>query len=260
MSNRPFLLYLKDIIYAIKKMTKIEYINGAEFGRRLGVHRSAISAAVIKGTILKGEKSVDFPGKRINEKKGINPLDPINIKYAEALKTRREKDQAISLSKAVEKEQKNPQILKQILEAINGKDQNPTNIQENGEIRIAGSPNKLENYAPDAVKTYSESKSQQNDLIKVKTTKAQIELAQLMGILILRKDVEQFWGRVIGSLHTYIMPLDERLSEDVAAICEVTAPEIKLKVRELIKKEIVVAMAQVQNTGAEFSAILTSSS
>lgn len=242
-------------------MAKIEYINGAEFGRRLGVHRSAISAAVIKGTILKGEKSIDFPGKRINEKKGINPLDPVNIKYAEALKTRREKDQAISLSKAVEKEQKNPQILKQILEAINGKDQNPlTNIQEIEEIRIAGSLNKLENYAPDAVKTYSESKSQQNDLTKVKIAKAQIELAQLMGALVLRKDVERFWGRVIGSLHTYIMPLDERLSNDVAAICGVTTPEIVLQVREFIKKEIVAAMAQVQNTGAEFSAILTSSS
>lgn len=204
-------------------MKEQEFINGAEFGRRVGVKKAAVSRAISRGAVIR-------------QKQGINPQHPLNLAYAESIKKQKEKIETVSLENIIKKESSETKTENQLSES------------------------ELENYTLETKKAYSDSQNQKNDLIKVKTTKAQIELAQLMGILVLRKDVEHFWGRLIGSLHTYIMPLDERLSEDVTAICEVTAPEIKLKVRELIKKEIVTAMAQVQNTAGEFSANLTSSS
>jgi hypothetical protein len=200
-----------------------EFINGAEFGRRVGVKKAAISRAISRGAVIR-------------QKKGIDPLHPLNLQYAESIKKQKEKIQTVSLNNTIKKELSERKI----------EDQPPES--------------ELQNYTPEAKKSYSESTDQKNALLKAQTSKAQIELAKLMGVLVLRKDVELFWGRVIGSLHTYIMPLDERLSNDVSALCEVTKPEIVLQVKEIIKKEIVTAMAQVQNTASEFSAILTSSS
>lgn len=202
-----------------------EFIRGVEFARRLGVGEAAISRAIKRGAVIRQKQG-----------KGIDPLHPLNVAYAESVENQKEKIETVSLEKIIKKESSETKTENQLSES------------------------ELENYTLETKKAYSDSQNQKNDLLKAKTTKAQIELAQMMGVLVLRKDVEHFWGRVIGALHTYIMPLDERLSEDVTAICEVTAPEIKLKVRELIKKEIVTAMAQVQNTAGEFSANLTSSS
>ncbi len=206
-------------------MKDTEFIRGVEFARRLGVGEAAISRAIKRGAVIRQKQG-----------KGIDPLHPLNLAYAESVENQKEKIQAVSLNNIIKKESSETIV----------EDQPPKS--------------ELESYTPEVKKAHSESQNQKNDLNKVKISKAQIELAQLMGVLVLRKDVERFWGRIIGSLHTYIMPLDERLSNDVAAICGVTTPEIVLQVREFIKKEIVAAMAQVQNTGAEFSAILTSPS
>lgn len=199
-----------------------EFINGAEFGRRVGVKKSAISRAITRGAIIR-------------QKKGIDPQHPLNLKYAQSIKDNRDRIQAVSLDNAIKKEVSETTI----------EDQPPKS--------------ELKTYTPEERQAHSDSKNQKNELLRAQTTKAQIELAKLMGVLILREDVERFWGRVVGSLHTFIMPLDERLADDLAAICGVTDHEIVLEVREAIKKEVVMAMGQVQNTAAGFSAILTSS-
>lgn len=224
---------------------KIEYLNGVEFGRVAGVKKAAVSHAIKRGDVYK-EKG-----------KGINPQHPLNLAYAEANKERRERNKNISLSQTVSKELSNPDVLDKFLNALEVIKNPQINRDTAAGISQPESQNKISGYNPEDVRAHFDIKKHKNNTEQAKAAKAQIELAKMMGELILKKDVEWWWGKIVGSLHTYIMPLDDRLSNDVAAICGVTDHKIVLEVRDAIGNEIVKALAQIKDIAEKASAILT---
>jgi hypothetical protein len=220
-----------------QEVEAVEYVNGAEFGRLLDVGRSAISRAIKRGTIIK-------------EKEGINPEHPVNLAYAENLEARNEQNKSVSLSKAFGKEG-----MDQILELL--KTASPPTPEP--ETPQKTKPNELKNYNTEDVQGFFDVKGYKSDKGKADAALTQLKLAEAMGVLVRRKDVEDFWRRVIGDMNVYIVPLNVRIADQVAAICEVTEHKTVIKIRDVIADEIIKGLAQVQVGAKKHSANLTRS-
>jgi len=91
-------------------------------------------------------------------------------------------------------------------------------------------------------KTYGMGGATKNDLdmkrIQATTAKIQLEIAQKMGTLILRDEVNKFSGRLSSVIVNHFFPLGGRVAPAIAAICKITDQAITQSIENEINKEV----------------------
>jgi hypothetical protein len=244
-----------------KVMSKKKYINQSEFGRRIKAHRATISLAVKNGLIFK-------------ESQGIDPDHPINKAYAKRfIEDNSGNRREVKMAKAAESE-----VLSKILERLdslgnsqNGKsvsapDSEPSgkepelNISADSKSSFSGesTPENTSEaidplYSPDELGAFASEKKEKAQLAKANAAKANLLVAKEMKILVPQKSVREWWRLVISSIEKNIINFDEKVTEEVCAICGVTDPAIVAKARRRIGDQASEALTLVKEAGEAFN-------
>lgn len=93
-------------------------------------------------------------------------------------------------------------------------------------------------------------------IAQVKYQTVSIVLAEKMGKLIPSEFMFSFWEAIIGSLKSNFMSVDDRLSNDVCAICKTTDNKTVLKVKERITEEIMNSLSRVKMAAEKAAGLL----
>lgn len=91
-----------------------------------------------------------------------------------------------------------------------------------------------------------ESTQLRDEKLKIQTQKLRMEMAERMGELVLRSEVEKVFGKVSTAIRSYIFPISDRVSPMLAGIFESTDPEKIKEIKLLIDKEIGRAIESVK--------------
>jgi len=93
-------------------------------------------------------------------------------------------------------------------------------------------------------------------IAEVKLHTVSISLAEKMGKLIPSEFMFSFWENIMGSLKSNFMPLDDRLANDICAICGTTDNKTVLKVKEKISDEIMNSLSRVKMSAEKSAGLL----
>jgi hypothetical protein len=221
------------------------YINQSEFARRVGLTRGAISIAIKKGQIFR-------------EGPGINPEHPVNRAYAERATQNSGNSREVKAGKAAAKLLESEGNIDKLIDALTAMSQN-----ENGQAAPAEqsqpkptapkTPAMPEPDIREEITARAVGQKFTSDEKRASAMMKNILLAEKIKELIRRKDVMDFWKRVVGAMENNILKMDERIADEIAAICGVTDPDIVSKVRKRIGDESVTAMTIVKNEAERFS-------
>ena len=232
-----------------------EKINQSEFARRLNYSRPAITKAIKAGQVWRENGKID-------------PEHPINKAYADrALRNsgNRSEVKAGKAAAALIREIGSVDKVVEILQGAAGNKEDksadaapPAKEKQNKQAEPPAPPSAPEPQAdlnPEFNKEIaSRAIGQQyaSDEKRASAAMKNILLAEKMKELIRRRDVEDFWKRVIGAMQNNILTMDERIADEVAAICGVTDPDVVAQVRRRIGDESVSAMTMVKNEADKF--------
>lgn len=182
-------------------------LNKSQFATRLKLSRTAIGKAVAAGAVIciNGEIDTDHP---------------TNKSYAE-------------IDRSAKKEAKQAVVVKP-------DKPEPEKKGDSGDKKPAGktsakSKTKIIDYSTAGIMPTKTEVDIGRGLVI--TAKEKVKLAQLIGTLILREEVEKLFGRLYSIILNFFHPLGQRLAPIVAGICGVTDPVIILKIEKAIDKE-----------------------
>ena len=100
---------------------------------------------------------------------------------------------------------------------------------------------------PELTQAMTYKRTQDAELIKAKQLKTNVELAIKMKTLIPLDFFDKLWKANISGLHNHVLPIGDRISTEIAAICGVTDPDIVQQVNEYIDDETTTALKLVQD-------------
>lgn len=83
-----------------------------------------------------------------------------------------------------------------------------------------------------------ESVALRDEKLKIQTRKLQMEMAEKMGEMIPREEVEKAFGLISASIINYIFPLGDRMSSIIAGVFESTDQEKINETKLILDKEI----------------------
>lgn len=98
---------------------------------------------------------------------------------------------------------------------------------------------------------FSESSQLRDEKLKIQTKKLKMEMAEQLGELIQRKEVEKSFSLISSTIINYIFPLGDRLSPMIAGIFESTDQDKINEIKLLIDKEIELALNNVKRDVSE---------
>lgn len=102
-------------------------------------------------------------------------------------------------------------------------------------------------YDPLLSQAIANKKQQEAELVKARQLKTNIDLAITMKTLIPIDFFDKLWKANVSGLHNYILPLGDRISTEIAAICGVTDSEKVQQINEYIDEETTTALKLVQD-------------
>lgn len=199
----------------------------SEFARRSEVSRKSVNEAIKHGKIFKTQS-----GK-------IETTDPRVTAYVQTA--------LLNKSQQPTKRSTNPTRGESQAKVLNG-DHAPglTIHAENHAAPVS-------NYAvqPSGFGELTEKSKADLEKVRATTVKIQLEIAQKMGTLILRSEVQKAFGSMSSVIVNHFLPMGDRLTEAVCAKLEVSDAEIKSEVQLVIEKEVMRALEEFKRESKE---------
>ena len=207
----------------------VEYLSNNKYAKSLGVSQPAITLAIKENRVIRTTR-------------GVDPTHPSNVHYENGLRAKRG-----PLPKDLGDQPAPPVHEDPAPSKIEAKKEAPAPRTRRRPSAAAPAPKPKQTAPAPNVNHFKTKVDYDIEKLEVQTAKLRAELANNLGVTVLRAMVDRAFAQIHSAAVNFLLPLGARLAPVLAGICGVTKAETILEIQTKIDEEILRALGLIKD-------------